>query len=209
MIVINFKNYVYGKEAIILAKKIEKFLPKAIVCPNFLDLEVIKEKTKLKVYSQHLDYFKKEKTGFVFPGNLKRVGINGSLLNHSEHRLKIREIQKTLFDSKGLEIIVCVSSVREAKKILKLSREIYGIAFEDPKLIGSGKSVIEYNPKELIKFIDLVKKSKRKVKILCGAGISSREDYVKSRELGCDGVLISSAIANNKNPDKLLKSLRG
>ena len=49
---------------------------------------------------------------------------------------------------------------------------------------------------------------KTKILPLCGAGISTAEDVKEAYNLGCKGVLISSAIAKSKNPIQLLKQLR-
>ena len=83
----------------------------------------------------------------------------------------------------------------------------YAIAFEDPKLVGSGKSITSYNAKNVLKFSKLLKSTK--IIPLCGAGISSLDDIKESKKLGCKGVLISSSIAKVNKPDKLLKDIAG
>ncbi|MEX0933074.1 MAG: triose-phosphate isomerase [Candidatus Pacearchaeota archaeon] len=206
MIVINFKNYKVGEKSLELAKKIEKFFPKAIVSVPSINAQKIKDKTKLEVYLQHIDFHEKGKSsGFLIPEASKSIGIEGSLLNHSEHRLKSKEIKKTIkrANKNKLKIILCVKSIREARKYKK--EKPFAIAFEDPKLISTGKSITKYKSKELLKFISLFKKSK--ILPFCGAGISSNEDYIEALKMGCKGVLISSAIANSKNPENFLKRI--
>ena len=48
MIVINFKNYVYGQKSLKLAKKIEKILPSAILTVSAVDIGYLVYLTKLK-----------------------------------------------------------------------------------------------------------------------------------------------------------------
>ena len=86
MIVINFKNYKTGKDALKLAKLVEKYLPKAIVAVPATDIENVAEKTNLRVYAQHVDCLEDKKgTGFITPKSIKRDGAAGAILNHSEH----------------------------------------------------------------------------------------------------------------------------
>ncbi len=207
MIVINFKNYVYGKTALDLAKKVKKHLPKAIVAVSAADVRGIEYYTKLQVFSQHVGFNDKPATtGYINIETLKQAKAKGSLLNHSEHRIKNEYIKKTIqrANKLGFKIILCVKNLKEAKEYKKLKP--YAIAFEDPKLISTGKSITKYNAKSVKEFAKLLKGSR--IIPLCGAGINSKEDIVEAKKLGCDGVLIASAIAKSKNPDKILKSLK-
>ena len=214
MIVINFKNYVTGKKALKLAKLIQKHLPSSIICPSNFDVDLLSLSTRLKVYSQNVDLApgndskgSGRKTGFQTIDSLKKSKIKGSLLNHSEHPISKEKIKAILEKAKKyrIRIILCVPSIGFLNSILRLKNKPYAIAFEDPKLISTGKSITRYNKTSLKNFV----KTMRKTKIipLCGAGISTKEDYWGALRLGCKGVLISSAIAKSKNPRKLLKGL--
>lgn len=208
MIVINFKNYKFGKETLELARRIEKYLPSAIACPPAMDVAGISAMTKLKVYAQHVDNQEGDRaTGFVLANGLKKLGVRGSLLNHSEHRISEKEIKETIekCSQAGLKIILCAESVAEARKFISFRPE--AIAFEDRDLIGSGKSITDYKSDEVKKFVEVMRGSG--VKALCGAGVSSAEDVRVALELGCDGVLIASAIAKGdlSKAEKLLKEI--
>ncbi len=206
MIIINFKNYKLGKDALELAKSIEKYLPNTIAAVSSTAIGYLAYYTKLKIYAQHVDCVEDSKTtGFLHPKAIKSYGAIGTLLNHSEHKINFNNIKKTLALCKkyGLKAVVCASSLQEAIKIKKLNP--YAIAFEDPKLVGSGKSITQYRSSDVKKFAELFKNSK--IIPLCGAGISSAEDVQEAYNLGCKGVLIASAIANSENPDKLLKEI--
>ncbi len=176
--------------------------PNSIICLQPTDISL---KTKLNVFSQHVDYYEKSKnTGYVIPEAIKDAGAKGLLLNHSEHKVSIKIIGETIKRCRklGLKIIVCISSLKQVKQIKNFNP--YAIAFEDSKLIATGKSITKYNPEKIKKFVNLLEKIK--IIPICGAGISSIEDYKKARVLGCKGVLISSAIVNSKNPIDLLKN---
>ncbi len=203
IIIINFKNYVHGKKALDLGKKIKEYLPQAIVAVSSADARGISYYTKLQVFAQHIDFAEgKKSTGFVTAETLKETGAGGSLLNHSEHRLNEEIIKKTIKKAKekNLKIILCVKNLSEARKYKNFNP--WAIAFEDPKLISTGKSITKYKGEDLKKFVSMLKGIK--IIPLCGAGINSKEDVTEAGKLGCKGVLISSAIANSKNPDKIL-----
>jgi triosephosphate isomerase (TIM) len=202
VIIINFKNYVLGMEALALAKIIQKANNKAIVAVPTVDIEEIASKTKLKVYAEHVDYIKGSKTtGYVIPESVKKVGGKGMLINHSEHKLNMREIKLTIARCKKLkmETVVCVSQLSKVKEIMKLKPK--AIAYEDPKLISTGKSITKHDSKSVKKFASMFSRSK--VIPLCGAGISSKEDIKAAKALGCKGVLIASAIARDKKMEIL------
>ena len=103
----------------------------------------------------------------------------------------------------NLKVIVCAANLIEVKKIKKLNP--FAIAFEDPKLISTGKSITKYKTNELKKFVSLLKNTK--IIPLCGAGINSKNDYLEALNLGCKGILVSSVIANSKNPEIFLKGV--
>ena len=52
----------------------------------------------------------------------------------------------------------------------------------------------------------IIKKSK--VPVIVDAGIGTASDATIAMELGCDGVLINSAIANSKNPIIMAKAFK-
>ena len=206
MIVINFKSYKVGKEVVDLVRTIEIHCNKAVIAVPSVYLKDIVKETSLDVYAQHVDFIEKGKgTGFVIPESLVDSGVKGSLLNHAEHQISMSNIKKTIerCNTLRLKLVVCVDSIEKAEKIKKLKP--YGIAFEDPKLIGTGKSVTSYDANDIKKFVKILEGSN--IIPLCGAGISSGEDVKAALSMGCKGVLVSSIIANSQNPEKFLKEV--
>ncbi|MEK6855377.1 MAG: triose-phosphate isomerase [Nanoarchaeota archaeon] len=207
LIIINFKNYLEGKKALSLAKKIENYLPDAIIAVPATDIKMLAEKTKLKVFAQHIDCLAipERSTGFLSAKTISSAGAEGSLLNHSEHQLSFSQINCSLKELKHnkLKAVLCVPTLAEARKLKKLKP--YAMAFEDIKLIATNKSITSYRTKEIKEFISLLKNSN--ILPLCGAGIHTAEDVRAAFNLGCKGVLIASAIAKSKNPEILLQKL--
>jgi triosephosphate isomerase len=210
MIVINLKNYKVGKDILELVKKIEIYYNKAILAVPATELKEIAKSVgpNMQVYAQHIDFDELGRgTGKIIPESIISSGAVGSLLNHSEHKLKLSEIKKTIrrCNEIGLKLIVCVSTLKEAKEIAKLNP--YALAFEDKALIATGKSITEHKQNDIKKFAEALKDTK--IIPLCGAGINSGEDVAQAIVLGCKGVLVSSAVANSQNPEKFLKEVSG
>ena len=206
MIIINFKNYKRGKDALELARTIFLYANQAVVAVSSPDIKEISGNTGLKVYAQHVDYHEPGRsTGYVIPESIDENGAKGTLLNHSEHPLSVDVIKKTMkrCNERGLKVVICVKNITQAKKFKALNP--YAMAFEDPKFIASGKSITSMEPDALSKFLKVL--SDTNIIPICGAGISSGEDVKKAYEIGCKGVLIASAIADSHNPEKILKEI--
>jgi triosephosphate isomerase (TIM) len=205
IIVVNFKTYKQGKEAIELAKEIEKVGKDIIIGVEASDIyEIVKAtKGKLKVYSQHVDYLEEGRaTGFILPEAVKEDRAIGSFLNHSEHKLDFDVLKKTMKRCKevGLKTLVFASSIKEALEVEKLKPDY--LVYEPPELVGGKISVSEAEP-ELIGEI----KKKLKMKFLVGAGIHNNKDVKTALRLGASGIAVSSAVVNDKNPRKMLREM--
>ncbi|MCK5149620.1 triose-phosphate isomerase [Candidatus Pacearchaeota archaeon] len=205
IIVINFKTYKQGKDVLKLARIIEKINKDIIIGVQANDLEEIAKKTKLKVYAQHVDYFKTGRhTGYIIPEAVKKDKAKGTFLNHSEHKIKFNVLKKAINRCKKIKLktIVFASDLKEAKKIKKLKPDY--LIIEPPELVAGKISVSKTKP-DLIKNIA----KKLKTKFLVGAGIKSYEDVKIAMKLGASGIAISSAITKAKNPEKVLRNLLG
>jgi len=211
MFVINCKNYeeIAGDKIVKFVKIVEKVSKKygikiAVAPPQHL-VGVV-SKSKIPILSQHVDVSKiGSTTGFVVPELLKKSGVKGSLINHSEHRISPKEITLLVTKMRELKMIsiVCVKDVSEAKKYSKLNPDY--IAIEPPELIGSGKAVSKEKPDLIIKAASAIKTVNNKTNLLCGAGIVSGEDVSAAISLGSKGILVASGIVKAKNWDKIIE----
>ena len=210
MFVINCKNYeeISGDKIIKFIKIAEKVSKKykikiAISPPQHLIGLVAN--SSISILAQHVDDSKiGSTTGFIIPELLKKSKVKGSLINHSEHRISNKEIEKLVLKLEELNMIsiVCVKDIAEVKKYVKLNPNF--IAIEPPELIGSGKAISKEKPDLIVKAADIVNNSKNKTKLLCGAGIVSGEDVAKAIELGSKGILVASGIIKSKDWNKII-----
>ena len=99
--------------------------------------------------------------------------------------------------------VVCVKNVAEAKKYAKLNPNY--IAIEPPELIGSGRAVSKERPELITNAVKAVHSSKRRTKLLCGAGIVSGADVGKAIQLGSKGILVASGIVKARNWNKIIE----
>lgn len=174
----------------------------------------------LRILSQHADVQSAgSTTGYVIPELLKAAGAEGSIINHSEHRIRPAEIAaaiKRLRDA-GMTSILCVRNVRELRKYAPLGPDY--VAIEPPELIGSGRAVSTERPEIISGAARAVSESTRsgaasrrsppstalpaaaptaatntRPQLLCGAGVVSGADVAKAVELGSAGILVASGI---------------
>ena len=211
MFIINCKNYdeISGDKIVKLAKISQKIskkykIPIAIAPPHHL-IPLI-AKFNVIVLAQHLDDKKiGSTTGFMIPEIVKKSKINGSLINHSEHRIPEKEIKNLIKRLKHLKLktVLCVKNVNESKKYAKLNPTF--IAIEPPELIGTGRAISTERPQLITKAVDSVKSAKNSTKLLCGAGIVSGNDVTRAKQLGSKGILVASGIVKAKNWEKIIE----
>ncbi len=210
MFIINCKNYdeVAGEKIIKLAKLSEKIskkykTPIAIAPPHHL-IPLI-TKFRITILTQHLDDKKVgSTTGFMVPEIVKKSKIDGSIINHSEHRITEKEIKSLVKRLKKLKLktVLCVKNVSEAKRYAKLNPTY--IAIEPPELIGTGRAISTERPQLITNAVDAVRSAKNSTKLLCGAGIVSGDDVARAKELGSKGILVASGIVKAKNWEKII-----
>ena len=212
LILINFKTYTQatGKKALTLAKACEEVAKEMnvemAVAPQLADLQKLSESVDIPVLAQHVDNIDPgSHTGFVLIDSIRDVGAIGSLINHSEHRIRLDVIEdniKRLHEAK-LTAVVCSNNVAATAAVAALGPEF--VAIEPPELIGSGISVSEAQPEIVQGAVEAANKVNPKVEVLCGAGITKGADVKKAIELGSKGVLVASGVVKADDPKKVLK----
>ncbi|MCL1965895.1 MAG: triose-phosphate isomerase [Candidatus Bathyarchaeota archaeon] len=213
MIIVNFKTFIEstGKRAVELAKQAERASKETgvqiIVVPQFVDLAKIVESVEIPVFAQHLDHIKPgNSTGHILAEAVKETGTAGTLINHSERQLYLRDIQSSieLAKEKGLLTCVCANNPATSAAVAALRPDITSI--EPPELIGTGIPVSKAKPEVITDTVALVHKVDKSMPILCGAGISQAEDVTIALKLGTLGVLVASGIVKAKDPYNILCS---
>jgi len=197
-LIINFKNYteVSGDSAVKLARAAQavarKLKVEIVLAPPQPALATIAKSVKVPVICQHVDDEKLgSSTGYFVPEIAKSYGAKGSLINHSEHRIEIKHIASLVERLRGLRMtsIVCAREPWEVMEISVFQPDF--IAIEPPELIGSGRAVSSENPQIITKSI---KAAGSRSKVICGAGITGKNDVTKAIELGALGILVASGI---------------
>lgn len=210
----NFKTYieVTGKRGVELAKVADKVSMDSgvtiAVAPQFTDLKSIVEDVEIPVLSQHLDPIKPGAyTGHILTDAVKAAGASGTLLNHSERRIKISEIEEVLSLARSADLasLVCTDTPGVSAAVASLMPDM--IAIEPPDLIGTGVSVSRARPELITDSIKRIRLVNESSEILCGAGVSSPEDVGKALQLGTRGVLVASSVVKSRNPAQLLEDM--
>ncbi len=180
-----------------------------VLCPSALNAALVashRKGGKPLLFAQHADAngFGAH-TGSISLAALRELGFEGTLLNHSEKRISHDRIEKTVGMARvlGMKAVVCAESIDEAKKVAAFSP--WAVAIEPPELIGSGVSVSSAQPDLVVRGVQAIKAVDDKVKAFVGAGVSTRQDFQKSLLMGAEGVLLASAFAKAKEPEKWLK----
>jgi len=211
---VNFKTYIEatGKRSVELAKIADQVSRDSgvtiAVAPQFTDMKTVTEAVEIPVFSQHIDPIKPGAyTGHVLAEAVKAAGASATLLNHSERRIKISEIEEALSLARASELatLVCTDTPGVGAAVASLSPDM--IAIEPPDLIGTGVAVSKARPELITNAIKRIKSVNNAVEILCGAGVSTAEDVGKALELGTRGVLVSSSVVKGKTPGQLLESM--
>ena len=214
VVVVNFKTYpqATGEKAVALAKTCEKVSNESgvsvVVAPQIPDIHRIGLAVDIPVFSQHLDPGDPGRyTGHVLGETLVEAGCSGTLINHSEKRMQLADIEDAVrkAETLGLYTIICTNNPRVSVAAAALNPS--AIAIEPPELIGTGISVTQAKPEVISGSVDQIRVVNKDVTILCGAGISTGDDVVASIRLGAQGVLLASAVAKSDTPGDVLRGL--
>ncbi len=214
LVIVNLKNYLQGtgKRAITLSKIAEAVsIESGIyigVAPQYTDITDIVRSVSIPVFAQHIDPISPgSHTGHILPEAIKESGAVGTLINHSERKLPLDEVQSIVKRTKELELIsvVCANTPEVAAKVASFRPDI--VAIEPPELIGTGIPVSKAKPEVVTDTVSLVRKVNSTITILCGAGITKGADVSAALNLGTEGILIASGIVKARDPRKALRDI--
>ena len=211
VIIVNYKTYSQsvGEKGVKLTKLIEKESTENwSVCPQTTDIRLNSEHTDVPILAQHIDAIGPgSHTGHSLLKSLKEAGIEGTLINHSEKRLKLSDIEKIveMCKKENLTTIVCANNPEVASSAAALDPDF--VAYEPPELIGGDISVSTAKPEVVREAVKKVKAVNEDVEVLCGAGVKDGDDVKKAIELGTKGVLLASGLVKSENPKEVIKDL--
>jgi triosephosphate isomerase len=213
-IIVNCKMYpqVEGEKALDLALVCEKVSKKTgvniVICPPMVELSRIASHVEIPVFAQHVDFWKDGAgTGRTSMTAAKAAGASGTLINHSERRLKLADIEELVRGCRdiGLETIVCSNNVKVSMAAAMLGPDY--VAMEPPELIGGDVSVTSADPEIVKDTVEAIRKVAPDVEVLTGAGVKTGADVEKALELGTKGVLLASGVVKASDPGKVLEEM--
>lgn len=213
-IVVNFKTYLEssGKEAVALAKLCEQVAKETgasiIAAPALPDLALVASSVDIPVYAQHVDEVRPgNTTGHVTMENIRASGAAGTLLNHSERRIKVAEIHDLIGLARSLHLATIVCTNNPGVSVACAAMGPDAVAVEPPELIGGDISVTTANPGIVSDTVHAIRSVRPEVAVLCGAGVKNGRDVAKAVELGADGVLLASGVVKAKDRRAVLMDL--
>ena len=214
IILVNFKIYneISGPKGLELAKICQEVSNKTglkiAIAPQIIDLSYISEKVSIPVFSQHADNIKPGSgTGKTTLEGIKDSKALGTLINHSENRLKLADIESLVNRCRDLQLlsVVCTNNIAVSKAVAMFNPNF--IAVEPPELIGGDISVTDADPDIVKNTVKDIRAISPEIKVLCGAGVKNGKDVKKAIQLGAEGVLLASGVTKAKNPFQILEDL--
>src|SRR6056297_2539342 len=157
------------------------------VSPQAADLARVAD-TGVETWAQHVspnDHG--SHTGSTLAEAVADNGAEGTLLNHSENRLKLADIDGSLdaAERTGMDTCVCANNPEQIGAAAALGPD--AVAVEPPELIGTGTPVSKADPDVVRDAVDAAAAVDDSVDVLCGAGISTGEDLESAGDLGAEG----------------------
>ena len=214
IVILNYKTYLEssGENALELARALKSASEESgitmVAAPQAADIYRIQDQISLPIFAQHIDPITPGgHTGSNLIETLIEAGISGSLINHSENRMELADIDEViqLCKQNDIESCVCTNNIATSKAIATFSPD--AVAVEPPELIGTGIPVSQAQPEVVEDSVKGVKSINKKIKVLCGAGISTGDDMKAAMDLGAEGVLLASGIVKAENPKEALLDL--
>ena len=207
-VLVNLKAYPCDPVAVAnAAASVDSERARIAIAPQTGHLASVAE-TGVETWAQHVSPVEHgSHTGSHLAEAAADAGAAGTLLNHSENRLKLADIDGGLSaaDRVGFETCVCANNPEQIRAAAALGPD--AVAVEPPELIGTGTPVSKADPGIVRDAVAAAESIDPAVDVYCGAGISSGEDVVAARDLGADGVLLASGVAKAEDPAAALADL--
>ncbi|MBI4813042.1 MAG: triose-phosphate isomerase [Methanobacterium sp.] len=214
LVILNFKTYLEstGEKALQLARASQQVARETgvnmAVAPQGADLWRLSQEVEIPILAQHIDPVDAGgHTGSMLTECAKEAGASGTLINHSEQRMELADIDTVIRKTTAVNMtsVVCTNNVETSAAAAALKPDF--VAIEPPELIGSGIPVSQAEPEIVEGSVAAIKDINPNVRVLCGAGISTGDDMKAALELGSEGVLLASGIILASDPKQALLDL--
>jgi len=177
------------------------------VSPQTADIPRVAD-TGAETWAQHVDpNGTGSHTGSVLAESVADAGAVGTLINHSERRLRLADVDGAVraAERAGLETCVCANNPAQIGAAAALGPD--SVAVEPPELIGGDVSVATGDPDIVEDAVDAAADVDESVDVYCGAGVSTGADVDAAAELGATGILLASGVAKADDPRAALEAL--
>jgi len=177
------------------------------VSPQAADVSRVAD-TGVETWAQHVDpNGHGSHTGSTLAEAVAEAGAVGTLINHSEKRQTLANVDGAVraAERAGLETCVCANNPAQIGAAAALGPD--SVAVEPPALIGGDVSVATADPEIVKDAVSAAAAVDGDVDVYCGAGISSGEDVATAGELGATGILLASGVAKADDPRTALEAL--
>ena len=210
---IGLKGYLYGADAVRLAQAADRLSREldvsVIFDPQAVDIPAVARATeRLLVFAQHMDPVAVGRgVGSVLPEALREAGAVGTLLNHSERRMTLGDINRAIVRARevGLATLVCADSPEEAAAVAQLRPDI--VLAEPPELIATSRSAATEMRGFVERSVELVGRIDPGIIVMCGAGVQTPDDVEKMIGLGVGGTGSSSGVLKAADPVALMRAM--
>jgi len=208
-VLVNLKAYPCDPAAVAAAARdvAEASGVRIAVAPQAAHLDRVAA-TGVETWAQHVAPVEHgSHTGHTLAEAVADAGAEGTLLNHSEHRLTLADIDGSLdaADRADLETVVCANNPQQVGAVAALAPD--AVAVEPPELIGGDVSVSTADPGIVEGAVAAAEAVDPAVDVYCGAGVSTGEDLAAAGSLGAEGVLLASGVAKADDPRAALEDL--
>jgi triosephosphate isomerase len=210
-VLVNLKAYPCDQRAVARAARdvSEATGVRVGVAPQAPQLSAVAD-TGVETWAQHVSPVDHgSHTGSTLAAGVADAGAVGTLVNHSERRLTLADIDAALgaADRAGLETVACANNLDQVAAVAALGPD--AVAVEPPALIGTGTPVSQADPDVVTGAVEAAAAVGDDVDVYCGAGISTGEDLAAAGDLGAEGVLLASGVAKADDPRAALEDLVG
>ncbi|MFD1634673.1 triose-phosphate isomerase [Haloplanus ruber] len=146
-------------------------------------------------------------TGHTLAEAAADAGATGTLLNHSERRLTLADVDGALDAAARADLatVVCANNPEQVAAATALGPD--AVAVEPPALIGGDVSVATADPDIVEGAVAAADAIDPDVAVYCGAGVSTGDDLAAAADLGAEGVLLASGVAKADDPKAALEQL--
>ncbi len=177
------------------------------VAPQAADLARVAE-TDVETWAQHVSpNAHGSHTGSTLAEAVAANGAEGTLINHSEKRLKLADVDGAVraAERADLDTVVCANNPAQVGAAAALGPD--AVAVEPPELIGGDVSVSTADPGIVEDAVAAAGAVDGDVDVFCGAGVSTGDDVTAAGDLGASGILLASGVAKADDPEAALEDL--